>query len=84
MPRIIRKEPLEDFAPGTKESQEKIFTGDKVLVDQGINCQRFSTEGWRYADVQKLFQATPAFTALKVNSNLTAVTPKWQLLSTYA
>lgn len=79
------EEPLEDFAPGTKESEAKISTADKVLVEQGISCQRFNSGGWaniRYADVQKLFQATPAFTALKVNSNLAAVTPNWQLVST--
>ncbi|KAJ8710599.1 hypothetical protein PYW08_009114 [Mythimna loreyi] len=80
----IEEEPLQDFTPGTKETEAKITKADEVLVKQGIDCQRFGSEGWkniRYAEVQKTFQATPAFTALKVNSNLATVTPSWQLVS---
>lgn len=79
-----QEEYLEDFAPGTKETEAKVTKADEAFVKQGIQCQRLNTEGWmniRYADVQKQFQATPAFTALKVNSNLATVTPSWQLVS---
>lgn len=75
---------LEDFTPGTKESEAKITKAKETHVNQGIACQRFGSESWqniRYAEVQKLFQATPVFTALKVNSNLATVTPPWQLVS---
>jgi hypothetical protein len=76
-------EELEDFAPGTKESEAKISKASETYINQGISCQRFNSEGWaniRYSDVQKQFQAFPAFTSLKVNSNLATVTPNWQLV----
>lgn len=80
----LNTEPLEDFAPGTKETEGKITKADETLVKQGCDCQRFNSESWqniRYAEVQKTFQATPAFTSLKVNGNLATVTPTWQLVS---
>lgn len=80
----IAEEPLQDFTPGTKETEAKVTKADETYVKQGIDCQRFNSESWqniRYAEVQKMFQASPAFTALKVNSNLATVTPPWQLVS---
>lgn len=80
----VDKEPLQDFNPGTKETEAKVTKADDVLVKQGVDCQRFNSENWqhiRYSEVQKQFQASPAFTALKVNSNLATVTPSWQLVS---
>uniref|UniRef100_A0A2A4K8D1 Uncharacterized protein n=1 Tax=Heliothis virescens TaxID=7102 RepID=A0A2A4K8D1_HELVI len=77
-------EPLQDFNPDTKETEAKITKADDMLVQQGVGCQRFNSENWqniRYAEVQKQFQASPAFTALKVNGNLATVTPPWQLVS---
>lgn len=77
-------EEFEDFTPGTKESEAKITKANDVLAKQGIHCQRFNSDGWqniRYAEVQKLFQASPAFTSLKVNSNLATVTPNWHMVT---
>lgn len=77
-------EPLQDFTPGTKETEGKVTKADDTLIKQACDCQRFNSDGWqniRYADVQKTFQATPAFTSLKVNGNLATVTPAWQLVS---
>jgi hypothetical protein len=37
-------EPLEDFAPGTKETEGKITKADEILVKQGRECQRFNSE----------------------------------------
>lgn len=78
------EEELADFTPGTKETEAKVTRADETMIKQGIQCQRFNSEGWqniRYADVQKQFQAAPAFTNLKVNSNLATVTPQWQLVT---
>ncbi|KAI5644769.1 hypothetical protein NE865_03115 [Phthorimaea operculella] len=78
------EEDLVNFSPETKESEAKITKADDIFVKQGVTCQRFNSEGWqniRYAEVQKLFQASPAFTSLKVNSNLATVTPSWNMVT---
>lgn len=73
-----------NFAPSTSEAEAKITKASPHLVEQVINCQRFNEDGWkniRFSDVQKTFQATPAFCALKVNSHLASNTPNWQSLA---
>ncbi|XP_069360185.1 uncharacterized protein [Maniola hyperantus] len=69
-----------DFSPCTKEAEAKLTKADPNLVDQGRKCQRLNEDGWkniRYADVQKMFHATPVFSALKVNNHLATITPNW-------
>lgn len=73
-----------DFSPNTIESESKITKANPKFVEQAKTCQRFGEDSWkniRYADVQKNFQATPAFCALKVNNHLAANTPNWQSLA---
>lgn len=55
-----------DFLPHTTQAEPKLAKADPNLVDQGRKCQRLNEDGWkniRYADVQKMFQATPVFSA---------------------
>lgn len=73
-----------DFKPQTIESEAKFSKADPVLVQQATDCQRLETEGWkniRYTDVQKQFQATPMFSALKVNNQFAGITPNWSSVS---
>ncbi|KOB67412.1 putative transposon Ty3-I Gag-Pol polyprotein, partial [Operophtera brumata] len=81
-------EPIEDhffdFAPDTKESESKIGIAEEAMLKQGSRCLRLGEASWqniRYADVQKLFQATLVFTSLKVNSVLATVTPGWKTVA---
>lgn len=70
-----------DFSPATTRKEPKIAVTDPVALKYGISCQRFNESDWssvQYADVQKRFQASPAFTALKVNNLLTDITPQWK------
>lgn len=83
-PEPDAEEPFLDFAPETKESEAKVSKATDKMVEMGTRCQKLDTDGWqniRYAEVQKMFQATPVFTALKVNGHLASVTPSWQLVS---
>lgn len=69
-----------DFKPCTTEVEPKFSKADPVLAEQGIECQRLGTDNWkyiRYSEVQKQFQATPTFSALKVNNLFAGVTPSW-------
>ncbi|KAJ2937121.1 hypothetical protein O0L34_g19445 [Tuta absoluta] len=80
----VDEEDLVNFSPETKEFEAKIAKADDIFVKQGVTCQRFNSEGWQniqYAEVQKLFQASPAFTSLKVNGNLATVTPSWNMVT---
>lgn len=73
-----------DFEPITTEKEAKLSKADPLLLKQGIECQRFGTSGWeniRYCEVQKQFQASPAFCALKTNNVLAHVTPTWSSIS---
>lgn len=73
-----------NFDPHTTESEPKIAQADPIFVEQGIRCQRFGKAGWRnikFNDIQKQFQASPAFCALKVNSLLARVSPQWKSAS---
>lgn len=70
-----------DFSPNTAEVEPKLAKANTKLAEQGKKCQRLGDDGWkniRYADVQKSFQATPVFCALKINSQLASATPSWQ------
>ncbi|XP_049870955.1 uncharacterized protein LOC126370212 isoform X2 [Pectinophora gossypiella] len=69
------------FAPFTIEKEPKIARADPDLLKQGIECQRFCQESWRnirYADTQKMFQASPAFSCLKTNNILASATPSYK------
>lgn len=73
-----------DFLPTICEAEPKFPKPDPIIAEQGRKCQRFDDESWknvRYADVQKMFHATPVFSALKVNSILASTTPSWTSLS---
>ncbi|KAJ2937262.1 hypothetical protein O0L34_g19364 [Tuta absoluta] len=73
-----------DFTPAVIESQVKVVKADAALAKQGAECQRLGEDTWkniRYSEVQKQFQATPVFTALKVNSHLALATPFWHSVS---
>lgn len=73
-----------NFSPSVVESQVKIVKADPEIAKQGSKCQRLGEDTWkniRYAEVQKQFQATPVFTALKVNSHLALATPFWHSVS---
>ncbi|CAG9131889.1 unnamed protein product [Plutella xylostella] len=53
-----------DFEPTTVEKEAKFSKADPRLLKQGIECQRLRSQGWeniRYSEVQKQFQASPAF-----------------------
>jgi hypothetical protein len=68
------------FKPHTVEAETKYSKADPLLAQQAKDCQRLGTESWqniRYKDVQKQFQATPVFSALKVNNQLAGSTPNW-------
>lgn len=69
-----------DFRPHTTEAESKFSKANPVLAQQGSKCQRLGTDSWkniRYGDVQKNFQATPVFCALKPNNLLAGITPNW-------
>lgn len=69
-----------DFTPSVKEVEPKIPAANKEFLNQAIHCQRFGKESWnnlRYVEAQKKLQATPAFTYLAVNPQLSGKTPKW-------
>lgn len=66
------------------ETEPKLAKADVKIAEQGRKCHRFGDEGWkniRYAEVQKMFHATPVFSALRVNSALAATTPSWTSLT---
>lgn len=70
-----------DFAPTTTEKAPKIAKADPKAVKYGLDCQKLGQSGWsnvRYAELQQQFQATPVFSALKVNNVLATVTPNWK------
>lgn len=69
-----------NFKPHTTEAEAKCSKADPTLARQGEECQRLGSEGWRnvqYKEVQKKFQASPVFTALKVNNQFAEHTPNW-------
>ncbi|KOB68424.1 Uncharacterized protein OBRU01_17753 [Operophtera brumata] len=69
-----------DFKPCTTEIESKFSKADPILAQQGTDCQRLGTDTWkniRYSEVQKQFQATPTFSALKVNNLFVGITPNW-------
>lgn len=73
-----------DFEPNTVEKEGKLSKADPLLLKQGIECQRFRTQSWgniRYSEVQKQFQASPAFCSLKTNNILANVTPNWSSIA---
>ncbi|KOB76150.1 Beta 1,3-galactosyltransferase [Operophtera brumata] len=73
-------EPVFDFMPTIVLQEPKISKADPTALEHGIKCQKFRDAEWRnvrYAETQKLFQATPAFTALKPNNLLAGVAPEW-------
>lgn len=62
-----------DFSPRTREIEPSIPPPQRHIEEQGIKCQRLGDVSFnlvRYADVQKNLQASPVFSALKVNSIL--------------
>ncbi|KAI8427650.1 hypothetical protein MSG28_002121 [Choristoneura fumiferana] len=74
-----------DFMPKTTEQEPKIRKADPKALKYGIECQRLGQSGWanlRYGETGKLFQATPAFCALKTNTVLAGVAPKWKFAET--
>lgn len=73
--------PIFDFTPSTTGQDPKIAKADPVAVKHGINCQKFRELDWRnirYAETQKQFLASPAFSALKPNNLLAGITPEWR------
>lgn len=74
-------EPVFDFMPTVVVQEPKISKADPTALEHGIKCQKFRDAEWRnvrYAETQKLFQATPAFSALKPNNLLAGVAPEWK------
>lgn len=70
-----------DFTPCTTSQDPKIAKAGDMALKHGIQCQKFRDQDWRsirYGETQKLFQATPAFTALKTNNLLVGLTPDWK------
>lgn len=68
------------FLPEVMETEPLIPEAQKEMVALGINCQRLGTSGWnrvRFSDAQKKLQATPVFTALKMNEQLKPKETKW-------
>lgn len=74
-------EPIFDFMPATVTQEPKIAKADPTALEHGLKCQKFRDADWRnvrYAETQKQFQATPAFSALKPNNLLAGVAPDWK------
>nr|CAH7753310.1 unnamed protein product [Callosobruchus chinensis] len=68
-----------DFTPKTQEQDPPIPAPRKKIEMQGVDCQRLGSASFnkvRYAEVQRKLQATPVFSALKVNSELLSMVPK--------
>lgn len=66
-----------EFLPTTKEADPLIPEPSLLLKREGIECQRLGTDGWnriRYKEVEKHLQASPLFSALKVNTELGTLT----------
>lgn len=62
-----------DFAPQTKVQEPSIPPAKPHIESQGIDCLRLGKSSFnriRYADVHKKLQASPVFSALQVNSQL--------------
>ncbi|KAI5634003.1 hypothetical protein NE865_13298 [Phthorimaea operculella] len=69
-----------DFSPMVKEADPLVPLAEANILKQGLDCQRFGQDGWaklRYSEVQKRLHATPAFSALEVNSQLASKTPSY-------
>lgn len=63
--------------PQVKGNVPWIPAPDPNIKAQGLACQKLKTQSWkkiRYKDVQKKLQISPAFDALKVNSQLSDLT----------
>ncbi|XP_060810151.1 uncharacterized protein LOC132904244 [Amyelois transitella] len=65
-----------DFRPEVKEADPVIPEPSPELKEEGIGCQRLGTTGWsriRYKEVEKKLHASPVFSALKINTELSSV-----------
>lgn len=70
-----------DFMPTTVAQEPKIAKADPIALEHALKCQKFRDSEWRnirYAETQKQFQASPAFSALKPNNLLAGVAPEWK------
>lgn len=77
----LKEEVAYDFEPEIIEKDAKLSKADPFLQKQGAHCQKLGTNGWeniRYAEVQKDFQATPTFCALKKKRSLTGTAESWK------
>ncbi|XP_063981848.1 uncharacterized protein LOC135164959 [Diachasmimorpha longicaudata] len=64
--------------PLVKECERPIPEPKSAIRAQGIRCQKLGSSAWnkiRYLEVQKRLGASPVFNALKVNNELTNVSP---------
>lgn len=64
----------------TTEAEPPIPMASADMVAKGAKCQRLGSDTWnnlRYKEAEKTLQGTPVFTALKVNPQLSNITPKW-------
>lgn len=69
-----------EFWPEVKEAEPAIPEAEEEVLKLGISCQRLGTPNWnrvRFLEAQKKLQATPVFTALKMNENLRPKDGKW-------
>lgn len=68
------------FDTMTTEAEPPIPMASADMVAKGAKCQRLGSDTWnnlRYKEAEKTLQGTPVFTALKVNPQLSNITPKW-------
>lgn len=68
-----------EFEPQVKEAEPHVARPDPEIWRQGVNCQKFHSTGWnniRYKEVQKKLEASPVFSALKVNPQLEEINQK--------
>nr|CAI5850674.1 unnamed protein product [Callosobruchus analis] len=68
-----------DFTHKTREQDPPIPSPKKKIEMQGVDCQRLGSASFnkvRYVEVQRKRQATPVFSAIKVNLELSAMVSK--------
>ncbi|XP_061713461.1 uncharacterized protein LOC133522224 [Cydia pomonella] len=64
----------------TTEAEPPVPAADADMVAKGAKCQRLGSDTWnnlRYKDAEKTLHGTPVFTALKINPQLSKITPRW-------
>lgn len=67
-----------EFLPNVKEAEPAIPTPSEHIMAEGIACQRFGSDAWnriRYKEVEKRLHASPVFSTLKINAELTELGP---------